>query len=1076
MNLEEINTPEQLDVFEPQFLLGLNDRWIFDLSSYYDTTVGAVTYLYDTDTNTVRDQGETIFDTGNGYRYNYILKNHTKWQGEPRYLGPNLADDAEILFRNHRVFKNSSSDPNIAFPSLSYADTPSTKFIEEFMFDTDLTYSPYSPQQIIFKPFKPTYLHQVPVINKDMAMRIGENAVSAFRSGYFEFSLKTNNQNCMIFNGKTGTTTPETMTTIDNKTMVLNKANGDTVSMSVEIKNGKLLFKYDDTSVDNPQPFEILSNKIIADDEWHHIVINFGKSGILTKNRKKANKRFLEFWIDSKLDFIDYDILNKKQFFIPAAEWFFIDPELSYSSKNKNDLWRSYDTENSLAIPLGQGGNLGTFYEQLGTEFVGNAEFTYRFINGVWNPDGDSVAYSGLFYTFSSGTHTALSSKDIQLRYSLFINDKPIPVLPINAYAEIINPIVSVNKKKALKLFWNNVEFKNGIELDNNYQIETLCVTHKNKISKTETYNIDVANNKEINYLTDVKAAFTDSINIFGPGKYFNLSSEKIQTTPAGIAFDGITKQINSASYQEIDGVTWTKYNPSDGYQQDKDYGDYSLSDGAIIDLPFSKTTLIKGDRILLTNQIRPSDNGIYVFNGINDVLTRAEDANSPTKINNSVVRVIEGIYKDTSWILENIISSISDAQIWLKLQFHPTAENINTEPIFTGTWSNENGTTRLIDLEQDLNISYYDLIVFMNYPETSEEIKNSFDNLTTIEINTLYKNFIKSLQNVCSNGANLYVSSPKLAQDLGIINSYNLISQELESSDEQSANINPFEITESATKYFDTHRINKYALVAEIPGLTNKETYILTDFINYNPDNNYDYEQYHAKYSYRQFGIQEGNEFFIPSLALRKITENNKLPGFGLNRKGTKPLTTVEPSAINAGTIITKLQNTYYDNGTIINNPNDDVATTIIVYNGQTLNGQPINGKIFVNFIEDGYTMSREEYNKAIIQTIPLDDPFETVATRAWQYSTSRLNREPQRINISQLTEYGQTTPSNGGGGPLIQSATNSSNGIIRSENDRGNNNYQSDLYPKESEERYTTQEISVLSMTWLGLEWLSE
>ena len=47
--------------------------------------------------------------------------------------------------------------------------------------------------------------------------------------------------------------------------------------MTVEIKNGKLLFKYNDLSVDNPKSFEIVSNKTIADNEWHHIVINFNK-------------------------------------------------------------------------------------------------------------------------------------------------------------------------------------------------------------------------------------------------------------------------------------------------------------------------------------------------------------------------------------------------------------------------------------------------------------------------------------------------------------------------------------------------------------------------------------------------------------------------------------------------------------------------------------------------------------------------------------------------------------------------------------------------------------------------------
>ena len=106
----------------------------------------------------------------------------------------------------------------------------------------------------------------------------------------------------------------------------------------------------------------------------------------------------------------------------------------------------------------------------------------------------------------------------------------------------------------------------------------------------------------------------------------------------------------------------------------------------------------------------------------------------------------------------------------------------------------------------------------------------------------------------------------------------------------------------------------------------------------------------------------------------------------------------------------------------------------------------------------------------------MPGVDTNETTATRAWQYSTTRLNRVPRKINIRALTEYGQTTPTNGGGGPLIQASSNASNGIIRSKTDSGNINYQSDLYTSEAEEIYSIQEIPVLSMTWLGLQWLAE
>ena len=337
-----------------------------------------------------------------------------------------------------------------------------------------------------------------------------------------------------------------------------------------------------------------------------------------------------------------------------------------------------------------------------------------------------------------------------------------------------------------------------------------------------------------------------------------------------------------------------------------------------------------------------------------------------------------------------------------------------------------------------------------------------------------MYKDFIKSLKVVVSNGANLYVSSSKLAEDLGIVKGFTEIDQEVENGDGRSADINPFQPGESVSRYFDTHRQNQYHLSTEIAGLTDKETYVLTDFINYIPEDQYDYDEYHAKYSYRQFGLEEGNEFIIPGSALRQITINENLPGFKANQLGSKPLIAVAPSDILAGTVIAKLANTHYHGSEIASNEYDDYVTTIIVHDGQMLGGIPINGKIFVNCVEDGYTFSREEYNKATIQIIPENDINESNATRAWQYSTTRLNRAPQRINIRGLTKNGQTTSTNGGGGPLIQAPSNSSNGIIRSEIDKGNVDYQSDLYPTQEEEIYPLQEIPVLSMTWLGLQWL--
>ena len=71
----------------------------------------------------------------------------------------------------------------------------------------------------------------------------------------------------------------------------------------------------------------------------------------------------------------------------------FIDPRLSLINRTKDNLWKSYDTEKYYS----QDNVGGSVIEPLGTYLVGNADFKYEFLNGIWNPAGDTVAFSGLF-------------------------------------------------------------------------------------------------------------------------------------------------------------------------------------------------------------------------------------------------------------------------------------------------------------------------------------------------------------------------------------------------------------------------------------------------------------------------------------------------------------------------------------------------------------------------------------------------------------------------------------------------------------------------------------------------------
>jgi hypothetical protein len=916
------------------------------------------------------------------------------------------------------------------------------------------------------------------------------NFVDSFRAGYFEITFKTSKQNCVIATGASRLSPPKHILPVG---WVVNddfldgiNVQEETVNMpnslhegkyfkqdknaafnktQITLKNGIVTLTHKDDYGDDAVVFEVSGLTNVADGEWHHIVVNFGRPGLLKDASSKFNEKFIEFWVDGKLDKRIYEEINSQKLFYSTMNFILSDPEdileLVTNKKVEIDDWdyvypdanMRTDEENKIGGPEN---TIGTqerrpYLSQMGLSKMNKPT---------------SKNFKGAVHTIAIGINIPLTYDEIATRYNYWKSIKVINVEPIKATAYIINPTITTNKKKALKLYWNNLDFnKNGLELDNNFSVDSYCVTHKTKNSVSEIYNVDVANKKTLNLLSNVKVAFKDNLMIWGPGliSIGNTYEAVYKGVSGGIES---TNQLNPADLVMYDNVTNVNL-----YKQTA--GKTFI--GPLADLSISGLNLNAGERILLTGQIKPSQNGIWIYNGLDKQLTRPDDFNSPEKINNAIVYVEDGYLKNTYWHITNTILTIDDPEIWTVTDSYN--ENlINIEPQYISRWVDYKGNERFINLEEDINISKYDIICFINYPETTEEVARHFTNKNSFEVDNLYKNFISSIRNVTANGASLYVSSPKLAVDLGIVKKFTEVNQFLESSDLQSALISPFEASEPAERYFDTHRINKYHVATTINGLTNKQTYLLTDFINYTPENINENEQYHAKYIYRQFGLIAGDEFIIPSLALTNKQNSDNLPGYANNQRNIKPMMAVDPSDINVGTIITKLSNNYYVGSTPTTNPYDDFATTIIVHNGQVLKGQPITGRIFINCVEDAYTLSRNDYNSAQIQIIPNNDPYETTSTRAWQYSTTRLNREPRKINIRSMTQYGQTTPTVGGGGAIIQAPTNSSNGIIRSSTDSGNINYQSDLYTSESEEVYGIQKIPVLSMTYLGLQWLAE
>jgi hypothetical protein len=407
---------------------------------------------------------------------------------------------------------------------------------------------------------------------------------------------------------------------------------------------------------------------------------------------------------------------------------------------------------------------------------------------------------------------------------------------------------------------------------------------------------------------------------------------------------------------------------------------------------------------------------------------------------------------------------------IWKEINY---VDEFSSSPIELDYWRDDEFEARFIDINNDIDIDKYDVIAFMNYPESSDDIALQIADYDSQYVSTKYKEFIKTLKDAVIAGKSLMINSPRLAYDFGMISGYETVDQQIDLLDIDAANDNPFEVDQDSSMYFNNNRINKYRTVLVVAGLNNRQTYELTDFINYIPTDSWKNDEYHAKYVSKQSGHQVGDEFIIPSLPLRKIQAANEFNSYAPNQIGTSKLFVVPSAKVTNGQVVTRMSASVNSS---LANPYANYATTIILQPGATIDGQTIAGKVFFNCVEDALTMARPDYNTGVIQNVSMSASYmdENAQTIQWQYSTSRLDRSRVEDVETNLDFLGQTVPTNNGGGPIVQSPTNESNGTIRSEKDNLLPERKTILYPDLEEEVYELTEIPVYSMTYLGLKWL--
>lgn len=375
----------------------------------------------------------------------------------------------------------------------------------------------------------------------------------------------------------------------------------------------------------------------------------------------------------------------------------------------------------------------------------------------------------------------------------------------------------------------------------------------------------------------------------------------------------------------------------------------------------------------------------------------------------------------------------------------------------------------RLIDLEKDLNIDDYDLIFFRNWPNENTEVDALAANGVTRE---KLENLLKSVRWAVDQGKGFLVTDPGLANDMGIIQSAaavpvlgekDFVEYQGNASgdyDRRSYDVDPWKVPASAQFpadyrahfYRDTHMNNRERVVATIADLTDIPSYILSDWTIRD-----------ERDPFKLGGIRSLKYTQKDSLSIGDEFVNLSVPAFLAGTpdpRGSRRdyVWAVAPGGIKAGKAVTTLGNTIFTGGIEVPNPYANWATSIAIEPGDSLNGTPIGGKIFVNIAEEIYNDGIPEPAKIQLvpdnSNIPNPSDHEDAEKRSWQYSMNRW-------------DIGYTAPGGGGGGSSDQDGS-----VDAGTGKTGN--WSPSLAGVSASEKYPTQDISIHTMMSRALVWL--
>jgi hypothetical protein len=329
-----------------------------------------------------------------------------------------------------------------------------------------------------------------------------------------------------------------------------------------------------------------------------------------------------------------------------------------------------------------------------------------------------------------------------------------------------------------------------------------------------------------------------------------------------------------------------------------------------------------------------------------------------------------------------------------------------------------------LINLETDVNLAEYDVIMFKDWPDQGPEID---------QWNFYYpgqtERLLNQIRDAVDNGIGLYVTIPRLAADLGIIDRYEFVPTLAEGSQGFNQNTNLFDygaarefpwniaefdgidpptsdsvggystgepmntnpafLVNKAKYYADANANNRFRVRALVEGLTDIPSWQVDKIIHHWNIGTYAWNGAAYKYLHRESGLILGDEYIFNG-ALTGGLENDHSVQLYSRINGTFA---TPPGHVRAGTVVTTFGAKLWTGVQEVDNPYRDYATTIIVEPGDVLKGRSVGGRIFVNFSEspsEGLAVPVQMYDA---DNRPQGYPLETNAQREWEYSWTRTS-----------------------------------------------------------------------------------